>query len=474
VLRVAGCRRRGRAACGEARAQGPKARRPSPRGEPAKLAAEGVSTRSRRDTDAALAEPGYLDQVFECNYCGTQHDDEDRGDEHIIGEKLGNRSLLLPNTCAYWNNFFARSFESEVLNWKFMNEALLRAVPERRPSGTKPLGTVNRADGTTLYRWLVDGKEELRQLPERQNVQTLSVPALDAAGNTHQVEIAIPAELTVAIKHLPRERAYEERARRKLEESRAAVEDYVRRVTRDPSLDAGLTARLDAKGLTLQPVKELNAVVERVPGGPPTTVDDLVPQNVPITTESLIKFFLKIGWCFACLRLGRKKLMDLGGDLVLAYLESGAIEQPLVDRCRTSDPAIARQLVREAAVYNETVWFWAPTADDSIPLIARLGDAGLREDLRTLANRRREEATFFMGTIPDLRPRSFEKDLPPEGERRHHRLELLYQQGASDLEAIYCRVVLFGGLFDVHAQVTRAAPVGGERCDLGGPVRIDF
>jgi len=390
-------------------------------------------------------------RTYICNYCGIEHDASTRSDEHIVPRKLFNSSFVLPDVCGFWNNFFARAFETEACNSTFVREILLELTPaSERPHGAVFLGTVRTSRQTTEDRWLIDGQQVLRPRLARDAAHFLTIDAFDDKGERHDVQIRLPFAITAGGTGDEYELA---RFRERMKKERRQVLDYVTRLARDPTLDPMLSVELQARGLRLREPKAVDLQehqVSRVPGGP---VADILPNEHIVDRSLWTRLYMKIAWCFACSKLGRDVLVGLDGDRVLGYLQGDAVPDQLVEDVRRLDPPSVDLFFRGASIDARKVWVWrnsallsdakrtavpAPVADVMSPFVA----ARLATE---------QVAASWIQIVTSTLKR------PLGDEHRSHSLSLRTEVRGGQA-ALVCDLALFGGLLAATVQLTSALP----------------
>ena len=134
-------------------------------------------------------------------------------------------------------------------------------------------------------------------------------------------------------------------------------------------------------------------------------------------------------------------------------------------------PATSSGLFRSAKVGSGTVWFWRSAPQLSEGDLLLLPPGGIRDRLCEVNQRRVEEESLFADWVPDLKPVTLGAEML-QGDRRHHILQLLSRTNGT-ASALFCRITLFGGLLDVHAQLVPSNAADG--LPLGEVTeRIDF
>jgi hypothetical protein len=396
--------------------------------------------------------------TYICNYCGTGHADETNSDEHIIPEKLLNSSLVLPDVCRRWNNLFARDFENAVMSSDFLRDVLLQFTERSR--GVKYLGTVETARGTTEHRWLVDGDERLRDMPEPERVEVMTVDAFDDQNQRHPVQVRLPFKVTEKFRGDDTALADE---RKKIEKQQAKLFDYLSALASDPSKNPELQKQLEERGLHLRAPKSVSFDETMSVGSVGGVVDDILPKEHQLDGERWTKFYMKIAWCFACLKLGRSQLVGIGGEPVLGYLRSGLVDPLLVDEVRKQDRSIAVALFRDATIDGEVSWLWNGTVDEarqqlvSAPpgVIAKLGPV-----LQSRSEAHRSASTWMKASAVLERVSG--------AEHRYHELRLqrvivaeqMAQRVVAEQTALVCEIQLFGGICVATVQLTPLLPMG--------------
>lgn len=388
---------------------------------------------------------------YDCNYCGVEHAIATRSREHIVPEKLLNSSLILPDVCAFWNNFFARAFETAVCDSDFVSEILLELTPpSERPRKAIKLGTVQTARQTTEDIWLVGGEHTLRPKLARHPTNILPIQAFDDQGLPHAIDIELPFNITAGGTGDEHEMA---RFRSRIAEERQRILAYLQRLARDPAQDPTLAGQLRARGLHLREPKSVEVeenIVDRVPGGP---VSDLVPREYALDAVPWVKFYMKIAWCFACKTLGRDVLLALGGGIVLAYLRSDLVPTELVDEVRRVDGPSADKLFRSASLGGQQTWIWrenAAATETALQLLPA-SVSSLVTPIATLrlAGERNLAAWAILGSA------TLERPLGPQ--HRVHSLRLRTEL-LGDQAVVACDVSLFGGLLSATVQLTPSVP----------------
>ncbi|MGE0787782.1 MAG: hypothetical protein AB7S26_19055 [Sandaracinaceae bacterium] len=390
--------------------------------------------------------------MFLCNYCGVEHDDKLLAREHVIPEALLNANLILTNTCLFWNNYFARSFESEVTSSSFMREVLRYFDPGRLTGkGAVYIKPVQTARGTTEHVWVVDGEEMLRDLPERETTNRVTIDAFDANDERHPIEIVLPFTYTTRL--TGDSRAIADLAK-KLEKERARIGAHLTALARDPSRDAGLAAELAQRNLKLKPPKAISFEAshnETTAGG---AVDDFVPTVTALPAEQWFRFYMKVAWTYACLRLGREALMSAGGADMLAHLKAGRVATAAAAAAHGANRAAASKLLRDASIGGEQVWMWAIDA-----VSAAHGVVQHPELAAPLADASRERAIASEFPRGKVRVAVAELDRVASGpadESRFHSLRLVAHESENARDLV-CEVRLFGGVFAADVLLGSAA-----------------
>ena len=271
-------------------------------------------------------------------------------------EKLLNKTLLLRDVCRFWNNLFARAFETTVTSSAFMREVLLEFTPvAERPRGVVYLGPVETERQKTEHRWLVDGQPKLREMPNRTSASVVAIDAFDAAGDRHPVEVRLPFSITTGGTG---DEHFVEEVRKRLGKERRKILEYFTSLARNPAQDPALFQHLQDRGLHLREPKGVDVdevSAARAQGG---LVDDVLQKLYALDPVPWTRFYMKVAWCFGCLKLGRPALQELGGDAVLNYLRAEAVPPELVTQVRAHDAVIAEKLFRDASIDGSIVWLW--------------------------------------------------------------------------------------------------------------------
>ncbi len=388
---------------------------------------------------------------------GEPHEWTTRSVEHVLAERLGNASLKLGDVCAYWNNFFARSFENHVIGSAFVQGVLREFGLDRIPrKGAFPLEELETARGTSERLWLVDGVEMLRDpVARRIKTRRIPFPSFDAAGTVHWFDVELPFQFVVSAGGDEVEIAS---ARQRVDDDMAKVLAHLQKVVDDPSLNEGVATYLRDTGRVLKhPGKVLyEAHAER--NRDPEVVADIKPKLYSMDRERWSKFLLKIGWCFACRDIGRDALIAMGGETVLRYLKADRIDPHLVALCRSEAADIAAKLFIEAVVGGDRAWMWKATIPETDALIA-----GLSPDAQPFAwmaqNQRKCDETAIATWVHLKQAGLLSRNAaPPSAGQRVHSLRL-HITGNAGAEALFCSIRLFGGVVDASVQLTLEAPV---------------
>lgn len=390
--------------------------------------------------------------TYICNYCGIEHADETNSDEHIIPEKLLNSSLVLPDVCRQWNNLFARDFETAVMSSEFLRDVLLQF--KERSRGVVYLGTVETARGTTEHRWLVDGDERLRDMPEPERTEVVTLDAFDDQDQRHPVQVRLPFKVTQKFRGDDTALADE---RKKIEKQRTKLLDYLLGLASDPSKDPELQKQLDKRGLHLRAPKAVSFEETRSVGAVGGIVDDILPKEYQLDGERWTKFYMKIAWCFACLKLGRTQLIGLRGEQVLGHLRSGRVDPRLVDEVRKQDQSLASALFRDATIDGDVSWLWSGTLDEARQQL-ELAPSSVAAQLGPVLQRRiaaHRVASTWVKTSANL-----DRAAGASGaEHRYHELRL-QRVVVAEQTALICEIMLFGGICLATVQLTPLLPMG--------------
>jgi hypothetical protein len=409
-----------------------------------------VSNSGLLDVQDVLPLPGRMTYI--CNYCGIEHADETNSDEHIIPEKLLNSSLVLPDVCRQWNNLFSRDFETAVMSSDFLRDVLLEF--KQRPRGVQYLGSVETARGSTEHRWLVDGDERLRDMPNPQRVEVVTIDAFDDQDRPHPVRVRLPFKITEKFRGDDTAIAEE---RKKIEKQRAKLLDYLTGLARDPSKDPDLHKELHERGLHLRAPKAVSFEETMSAGATGGVFDDILPKEYRLDGERWTKFYMKIAWCFACLKLGRARLIGLSGEQVLGYLRSGRVDPRLVDEVRTQSQSIATELFRDASIDGEVSWLWSGTLDEATQQLA-LAPPSVVAQLGPVLQRRLE-AQRLASTWVKASATLDRAAGVPGAEHRYHQLRL-QRVVVAEQTALVCEIRLFGGICVATVQLTPLLSVG--------------
>jgi hypothetical protein len=298
--------------------------------------------------------------MYHCAYCNELHDDATMAIEHIVPRVLLNDKLVLPDTCRWWNNFFARSFEGTVTTSEYITDLLRAFDPNARKGGPWYLGTVETHRGTTEHRWLKNGVEFLGPAPSnRVDTHDLPVVLRDASGREIRVEIPIPFPVTTQAQG-PSDRL--EKIRTRAEANWGRAEEYIAELVADPSKNPAFAKVIAASGISLDSGATVGRTVATIPAGPPQVVADILPKRYPIVHELWSKFYLKIGWCFAAKKLGASALWAHGGEIPLALLKHGQVDAAVIADCAEADPPIAARLFRSANIDGRLSGSGTPTS----------------------------------------------------------------------------------------------------------------
>jgi hypothetical protein len=387
--------------------------------------------------------------TYACHYCRQPHNLSTRSVEHIIPEALGNLTLKLPDVCKYWNNFFAASFEMPVTNFEF-TQAVLREYGLKKVRGVQQLEEVTTARGTTEYVWSVSGKELLRDRPVRARKNTIDYPALDANGNQQTIQITLPFEYLVGTTGDETERAD---ATTKTNRDMKRLLDYLPRLARDPSIDPALALMLQKRQLTLPVPKSVDYDISAQHVSDGEAVNDIDPKAHALDIELWSKFYLKVGWCFASLKLGAARLATIEDPEVLRLLKGGVVAPSLVALCASEGPAQVDRLFREATPNGVQVWFWRRTIRETDEVVPTLPPT-LEPFVRMAHEQRKVDAMRVKTWVNFLKPGTLDrKAARPSAADRFHRVRL-EKIVRGDHAALGCSITLFGGVFEVVTQLS--------------------
>jgi hypothetical protein len=224
--------------------------------------------------------------------------------------------------------------------------------------------------------------------------------------------------------------------------------DYMKELARDPEINPEVARTLRANGWHLRPPTKANYdfLIDRT--GEPRWVGDLLTKDYPYDHELWTRFYLKVGWCFACRELGRANLIALGGQPVLSYLTL-AVDPKLVAHAGRAVPDLVDGLFRDVTIGREQIWFWKAT----LPEVAELRPR-LPPELGPTIEERARAATLFGSWVRvhqtgQLRRR----EGGPLKEERVHKLRLTKME-ANGRAALGCSIDLFGGVMSATAQLT--------------------
>lgn len=380
--------------------------------------------------------------MFTCNYCGVDHDDKLHAREHVIPESLLNRTVVLRNTCLFWNNYFARSFENEVTSSHIMREALRYFDSDRlKGKGAAYIQPVRTARGTTEHLWVIDGEEMLRDLPERKATNRLTIDAFDTSDERHPIEVELPFTYTVGGTGDPRAIAD---LSKKLEKERVRIGAYLTALAEDPSRNPLVAAELARRNLKLKPPKAVSFETTQTPKTPGGLVDDIVPNVSALPLEHWFRFYMKIAWTYACLCLGRDALMSIGGEDILSNIKAGRVATLAADAAFRANPTVASSLLRQTSIAGEVVWMW--TADAVSVAVAIAQHSELAAPLADACAERTTASKLpyrRVGLAPPVLNRVTSG--PPE-ESRFHSLNLVARE-RDDACDLFCEICLFGGVF---------------------------
>jgi len=391
--------------------------------------------------------------TYDCHYCRQTHDVSTRSVEHIVPEALGNRTLKLAGVCKQWNNFFAASFETPVITLEF-TQAVLREYGLNKVRGVQQLEVVTTARGTTEYVWSVNGKEVLRDRPVRARKNTIDFPAFDANGNQHTIQITLPFEYLVGTTGDETERA--DATARSNRDMRRLL-DYLQGLARDPSADPALAQMLRERQLTLPVPKNVDYEIRAQHVSDGEAVSDIQPKPHALDIERWSRFYLKIGWCFASLKLGAARLAAIEDPEILRLLKGGDVDPGLVTLCASEAPEQVDNLFREATPNGVRVWFWRRTIRETDEIVPTL-PPGLEPFVRTALEQRKVDAMRVKTWVDFREPGMLDRKTgrPAEADRFHRlRLEKIVR---GDRAALGCAITLFGGVLDAVAQLSPLVP----------------
>lgn len=381
--------------------------------------------------------------MYQCCYCNELHDENTRAVEHIIPEILLNDSLILPDTCKRWNNIFACAFESIVVHTEYVDDLRCAFDRTRRNANERYLGEVTTARGTVEHRWLKDGREYLGHDPNGKTVTNI-VPVVirDPSGQELRASVSLPFEVPTLASGPP---DLLEKVRTRAEKKWEDAERYISDLLKKQGLPAGSDVVV-ARAVSI------------TPAGPAKVVNDVLPKHYPIDVELWRKFYLKIAWCFAALKLGGTTLRNIGGERALGFLKHGLVDAPVVNAAAGASPDDARLLFRNANVEGEDVWFWRADIDAASKIVDNIADPAVRKTLSNSLSQRIEVANELADWV-HLRQRMLEipeQVIDDPGKRCHKiSMEVAKSNGRC---ALGCTVELFGGATGAWVQVTPAVP----------------
>lgn len=396
-----------------------------------------------------------MNTPYFCNYCRELHDPSTRSVEHVIPEVLGNKSLKLPDVCGYWNNFFAASFETPIIGRNFMQSVAREYGLATPPRGAHFVEQVTTARGTTEQLWLINGKEALRDRPVRRKTNSIDFPAFDRDGNEHLVTVTLPFDYVVGTTGDDTEQAD---VKAKAERDRKRLFAYLQQLAEKPAIDPVLAQELATRQLTLRVPKGVDYEIQAQRARDTEVVTDIEPKAYEIDAELWSKFYLKIGWCFACRALGATRLASLKDGEVLRLLKTGAVDENLVRLCEAEAPEHVASLFRTATPGGREVSLWKGSIQDAEVIVPKLPEGVAA--MVTLALDQRKLDAMAVKTRVDFRQAGLldrKAKRPTEADRIHRlRLEPIVK---GDRAALGCSVTLFGGVFEAMTQLTALMPL---------------
>ena len=337
-------------------------------------------------------------------------------------------------------------------------QAILLEVAPPTPGDRKSFlaETLKTTDGSTEYRHHHRGTEILRDPVERRKSNLLPYIAFDKTGRAHDIEIELPFKYVTETKG---DEIEVEEVLSQHEKDRSKIAAYLHKLTQDPSINPAVgrvLADRELKLLPAEPIFEQRLVAL----SEPHFVGGFVPTTYVIERDLLVKFAMKIAWCFACAELGRDELVARGGGEPLRYIMSGRVSDATVELCRRAAPTAVRELFVELSPEGgsaSALWLWRHGIQETSARIGRLID----EAARALEDAHRERvraAQKFASWVQLIQPGCFERRQggPTKADRAHFlQLERCEAEGKA---AVVATVKLFGTAFMARVALTPFLP----------------
>lgn len=367
---------------------------------------------------------GATDQ-FWCGYCDVGHDRSLYSDEHIIPEKLGNHGLVLPGVCRAWNNWMAVAFENRA-----MNSDAIRFWAARFDLSDRPFEQIVN-DGASKRRW-TGTAWETENFPSVTEGDThpflLHVHGSDEAFVFH---LRMPERLPAVI------RGHPEFVRKVAARSREADGARLRRW-----LETGEIQRLNPEFAEFLEGHDMSLdipsfVSQLLEGTQEPRVAFLDDRPLHGDAGSVTLLLAKIGWTYACAKLGPAALRNPIGQRILDALRDG-IDGDNEGIAAAIDSAIVKEFRRDGLHRHH----WCVPRPAALTSIEALGTGRGRDALRR-AHDVRWARMEWLGAQMNIHG-----DADRSGDvtaRQEHRLDLGAFDGP-DGPRTCVRIALFGGM----------------------------
>ena len=203
--------------------------------------------------------------MYWCSYCQSQHEDNTKGEEHIIPKSLLNKKYVLDTTCRYWNQYMSHSFEQKVLYSELMQYVLDIFAP-KKPKRPAKLGEVFTEDGTMFPLFRVGRQEFMVTSPKPNEDKTNRIPIkITDPDDSRVIEfmLRLPFEYTTTLSGANKLLTAEKR-KKKIEADNARLQKYLDDLCKNPEINQEFYAFFKKHALDKQLEKTGNSLLSDI------------------------------------------------------------------------------------------------------------------------------------------------------------------------------------------------------------------
>lgn len=390
--------------------------------------------------------------TFLCAYCGVDHPDHFRAEEHIIPRRLGSGKFVHRNTCLRVNHGLSHAVEKPFHRQSTIDEILATLDP---PKGSGPhfRATLATERGTEENLYIYKGTPVLADLPQYSKTNVVEVTLHRQDGTSVPYSLKLPFEIT---EHATGSEILltGAKAQKILKNAEQNLLEYARRLKDNPAIDPEFEEFVRNNNIVLKDPVAIPTVQHA--SKPNDPIADVLPRRFEFSIELAARYFIKTALLYGA-ETGQTSLL---GTPIASVLRSFLTEFFLPSSIAFDDAGQQLPVVADATIAGRQEYWWAAPTDVSLVCINSTPNIANEKRAQLLAHHqiRVLQLATAQRHVSFVRTGSVDPEFySSPGRYGYHELEFFRREDTSDLAGIWCSIRLFGGVLTTHVRLSTDA-----------------